>query len=256
MQRDPFLKVVGLILLTIYTAACHSPTSKEAEQSYTQGKYEEALLRYQALLVDHPDSDVINYHVGIAYYKRGNFEKAVGHFTKALATDDPVIETWAVYNIGNSKYRQGERYETEDAGRAAELYQEAIEYYKRAIELNGKDEDQKFNHDFVEKKWKELVSRLKEHSVEAKKGMTTRTHAKGEEKPELDSRRQEEAPQKRRETLTEEERKGLQKKGDKIEMSKEEAEKLLEKHFLEEETRVEPSDRIRSQKDPDLKKDW
>jgi tetratricopeptide (TPR) repeat protein len=255
-HQKTFLKHLGLILITIFTGACDSPKWKDAQQFYNHGKYEEALLQYKTLLAKNPDSDIVHYHVGIAYYKKGDFEKAIEHFTKALATDDPVIEAWAAYNIGNSKYRLGEKCQKVDLKRTAEFYQEAIDYYKRAMELNGKDEAPKFNHDFVKKKWKDLLSHLKEQDAEVKKDPDHGTNAKGEKAPELIGRLQKDGPQKRGEKILEEGGKGLQRKGEKMEMSKEEAEKLLETYYLEEETKIEPKDRKRKREDPDLKKDW
>ena len=255
-HQKTFLKHLGLILLTIFTGACDSPKWKEAQQFYNHGKYEEALLQYKTLLAKNPDSDIVHYHVGIAYYKKGDFEKAIEHFTKALATDDPVIEAWAAYNIGNGKYRLGEKYQKVDLKRTAEFYQEAIDYYKRAMELTGKDEAPKFNHDFVEKKWKDLLNHLKEQGAEVKKDPDHGTNTKGEKAPAPIGHIQKDAPQKREEKILEEGGKDLQKKGQKMEMSKEEAEKLLETHYLEEGTKIEPKDRKRKREDPDLKKDW
>jgi len=51
--------------------------------------------------------------------------------TKAVPQSDTELESKIYYNIGNSKYRQGN-------------LRESLDYYKKALELNPKDDDARY----------------------------------------------------------------------------------------------------------------
>jgi tetratricopeptide (TPR) repeat protein len=102
-------------------------------------------------------------------YKKGDFQNAVDAFTKSLLTEDKELEARANYNIANSKYSLGNLKINTDLSGSVSLYREALDYYKRAIELNQDDTEAKYNHELVEKKLKVLLDRLKNQPEEEQK---------------------------------------------------------------------------------------
>jgi tetratricopeptide (TPR) repeat protein len=141
---------------------------KEANRLYNQEKFDEALQKYNEALSDKPDSTLIHFNSGTALYKKKDYEKAILEFTKALVTDNLEMEAASNYNIGNCKYRQGKLKINTDLAQAVQFYREALDYYKRAIELNQKNENAKFNHEFVEKELKILLDKLKQQPQQSK----------------------------------------------------------------------------------------
>jgi tetratricopeptide (TPR) repeat protein len=169
-----FVFCKDLICLAKVTAAAKV---KQANRLYSQEKFDEALQKYNEALSDKPDSTLIHFNSGTALYKKKDYEKAILEFTKALVTDNLEMEAASNYNIGNCKYRQGKLKINTDLTQAVQLYREALDYYKRAIELNQKNENAKFNHEFVEKELKILLDKLKQQPQQSKQKQ--QQHQKG-----------------------------------------------------------------------------
>lgn len=142
---------------------------KKANKFYHEGKFDEALREYNEALTKGKDSAIINFNEGTAYYRKGDYENAASSSTKALLTDDKRLEAKADYNIGNAKYRAGILKENNDINTAINLFKQSLDYYKKAIEIDEKDEDAKFNYEFVEKKLKALKEKLKEQQKQQQK---------------------------------------------------------------------------------------
>jgi Ca-activated chloride channel family protein len=149
--------------------ALTAKATKEGNNLYHQGKYDEAIKKYNEARDDSPDSDIINFNLGAALYKKGRYQEAVDAFTKALNTENKEIEQKAVYNMANSKYELGNSLVDTDSNSAVSLYRESLDYYKRAIELDKNDRDARYNYNFVEKKLKELFEKIKNQSSEQRK---------------------------------------------------------------------------------------
>ncbi|MBI4849784.1 MAG: tetratricopeptide repeat protein [Nitrospirae bacterium] len=134
---------------------------REGNKLYHQEKYDGALEKYNEAKAEAPDSDIVNFDLGTALYKKGRYQEAVDAFTKAMSAGDKKLEEGALYNMANSKYKLGSLMEDTDADGAISLYQESLDYYKRALELDKSDKDAKYNQDFVEKKIKALQEKQK-----------------------------------------------------------------------------------------------
>ena len=161
-QRIPLL-IFFLGLTPLAFAADSATIVARANNLYTAGKLDEALTLYQQALQQEPNSPAVNFNIGTAEYKKGEFEKAIASFEKASVSIDKKLEEKAAYNIGNAKYKLGKRKENTDLSAAVDLLGESLEYYKRAIELNDKDKNAKANYELVQRERKELLDKLKQH---------------------------------------------------------------------------------------------
>lgn len=105
-------------------------------EAYEAGLFDEALEGFVDLQVERPDDPEVALNVGSAHYQMRNFSEADRTFSRALMAQDSSVREQALYNLGNSAFRQGR-------------LQEAVELYKAALELDPDDEDAKFNLEFV-----------------------------------------------------------------------------------------------------------
>lgn len=132
-----------MLLLSSQLAAQNSSEKvSEANQLFQQQKYDEANKIYRDALIDNPDSPIISFNIGDVQYKKGNYEEAFNEYGKALASDDILTQSKAYYNMGNTLYKLGK-------------LPESLLHYKKALELNPHDEDAKYNLEFVRAKLKE-----------------------------------------------------------------------------------------------------
>ena len=94
----------------------------------------------------------MRYNNGVTAYRSNDFTSAATAFEQATASPDRALQQRAFYNLGNTAYRLGEA----DPTKAQPLWERALKSYETALALDPKDEDAKFNHDFVKKKLEEL----------------------------------------------------------------------------------------------------
>jgi len=128
------IKIALYILLFIYSmfstvtvdASELSGNIRDGNRLYDQGKYDEAIEAYNKARDEEPDMDILNFNLGGALYKSGRFQEAVEAYTRSLNTEDRKIESDAVYNIANAKYKLGTELANSDANSAANQYQEAL----------------------------------------------------------------------------------------------------------------------------------
>jgi Ca-activated chloride channel family protein len=152
-----------------HSAAClawMNPTRDriaEANGLFKQGKYEDALAKYGDVLVDNPDSPLLNFNMGDANYKAGKYTEAVASFARVRPGDqDTKRAAKAVYNIGNAEYRLGAATEAEKPQDALKAYAAALVAYRRALGADPTDQDAKFNYEYVTKKIDDLKKKLEE----------------------------------------------------------------------------------------------
>ncbi|MEW6601666.1 MAG: tetratricopeptide repeat protein [Nitrospirota bacterium] len=163
-MRTVFISILSVyFLLLIVNGSIASPSGdiSEGNKLYRQEKYGEAAESYNKALKQSPDSDIAHFNLGDALYKKGQYKEAVDAFTKALSTDNKAIEAKAIYNLANTKYKLGSEAANSDLDSAISMYREALEYYKRAMQMKEGDKDAKYNHELVEKKLKVLLEQAK-----------------------------------------------------------------------------------------------
>ena len=264
-RRDSTLRMSFLMGFTITCvlvltgksfAVSASASVKKGNTLYHQGKYDEALKYYHEAEVEMPDSDLVNFNTGTALYRKGDYEKAIKAFSKALLSDNPDIEAKAAYNIGNSKFRLGKLKENTDLASAINLYREALDYYKRAIELNQDDTNAKYNHEFVEKELKVLLDKLKQQQEKDQKGVQQNQEQKQQEQKQRGAEQGEEKQEQQKgESLKPAESPKPQQHQQK-EMSEEEARMILDRYNQQDRPLGNLNRGARKRYYPPVLKDW
>lgn len=115
-------------------------TSK-GNQLYEKEQYPEALEAYREAQKKDPDSPAIHYNIGNAFYRQGKFKEAAQEYRQATDGAEP-FNSQAYYNLGNSLFRDGQ-------------LPEAVEAYKRALRITPGDMDAKYNLEFVQRQLQE-----------------------------------------------------------------------------------------------------
>ncbi len=244
----------------------------EGNKLYDKGNYDQALEKYGQALIELPDNPRLHFNIGNVAYKKEDYEQAEIHYNKTLKTDDLLLEAKADYNIGNCKFKQGRLKENTSPDKSIKLYREALDYYKRAIELDPDNKDAKFNHEFIEKYIKELASKSKpledqqdkekqeqkqdQQKKERKEGSSEDDQKQGQEKKEEEQKQEgkEDSPEEGQKEEQQEPLAGADQDQKKTEMSKEEARRLLDS-LREEDLKNLDKKPIRTGREPRYK-DW
>lgn len=165
------LGIMGVVLLAFpLQGFCSSASGLigRGNKSYRKKAFNKALADYKQASEKIPESDIANFNLGTAYYQVKDFAQAKSAFTKSLTTKEPLIEAKVNYNIANTVSRQAQLEENSDIAKSIKLYEEALQYYRRAIELDEKDPDAKFNYEFIEKRIEELRKQEQEQKDQQK----------------------------------------------------------------------------------------
>ena len=107
---------------------------QEGNKLFEEGKYEEALKKFQEILKDHPDVFELHINLGNIYYEMGDYEKAEKEFNYVIqeaekhrdklgdeVTDDIIARAYA--GIGNCYVKK------KDYSKAKEYYEKSIKTY-------------------------------------------------------------------------------------------------------------------------------
>jgi Ca-activated chloride channel family protein len=194
MERQVSMKrLLFIVIICVPSFLLAQPGRKkviEGNQLFMEEKFDEANNKYQDALLDNPNSLEIQYNVGDVLYKKNDFEKALEMYDKVLNTDDPLFQSKVYYNMGNTLYRQ-------------QKLPESIQAYEHALKLNPDDVDAKYNLEFVRNKLKQ--------------------NAQPQQNQQEDQQKQEQEEQQQKQ----QEQQSQEAQQDEREMSKEEAEQLL-----------------------------
>lgn len=225
--------------------------NEEGRQRYNEGEYGEAISKFTDAQLHLPESDSLNFNIANTHYKIGKLPEAGKSYKDILDSRDVTLKAKANYNMGNTMYKQGK-------------FNEALDFYKKAIKLTGKEpgingdeikgvrEDAKYNYEFVQKKMEEMKKEQqereekeeqeKQEKQEKQEQKKQDDQKQGEEQEEKDPDQQEQQQQEKEQEEQDKGNKGKQEKElpppenekspsqpyEKKEMTKEEAERILD----------------------------
>lgn len=145
--------IVTLACLLTMPATLPASTGK-ARRAYDAGRFDESLQEYQRLLQRQPDDPRLKFNAGAAAYRDGQFEEAARLFDEALSARDLELQRSAYYNRGHALYRLGER--QDEPPQRLQTWEKSLRDFEVAMKLEPKDEDAKFNYEFVKQRLEEL----------------------------------------------------------------------------------------------------
>jgi Ca-activated chloride channel family protein len=143
-----------MILAGVASTKAASPQS--AEQAYEKGDYAKSQQDYAASAAKEPSKAELQFNAGDASYKAGDYAQAASGFEKSLKTGQVPMQQNAYYNLGNTKYRLGQKTEKENPQETIKTWEEAVRSYDIALQVKADDADAKHNRDFVKRKMEQL----------------------------------------------------------------------------------------------------
>lgn len=79
----------------------------KANQLYEQGKYDEALLKYEELRNKYPDNAIAYFGMGSVWYAKGDYAMAIDRLQNAILLEPKFAD--AHYWLGNAQYKAGQK---------------------------------------------------------------------------------------------------------------------------------------------------
>ncbi|MCD6539554.1 MAG: tetratricopeptide repeat protein, partial [Candidatus Omnitrophica bacterium] len=126
------MRFIFLVILITFLNSVSFASLSKGNFYFKQGDYDKALKEYNQEKLKNPQSEIVDFNIGTALYKKGKYKEALEYFNKALVTDDKSLEEKASFNIGNSFYHLGKMKENSNLKEAINFYKKALSHYKRA----------------------------------------------------------------------------------------------------------------------------
>ena len=199
-----------------------SNDQRKAEKHFKAGDFEEALHHYENARLRDPDNPALDYNVGNVLHADSRFQEATGEYSRTINRSDSGLREVSYYNLGNTFFRMGD-------------VNKAIESYVRALLENPEDYDAKHNLEMALK----MLEQQQQKQEKEKRG-----ESEQEEK-------EEQQPEERKEE--EEEKQPEPKEG---EMSKEQAERILNALEAQEKKERKELEKSKAKAKVYVEKDW
>jgi Ca-activated chloride channel family protein len=157
--RAPQLRTAtttAALLMFAGIASTQAASPQTAEQAYERGDFAKSQHEYAEAATKKPAQAELQFNTGSAAYKAGDHAQAVSGFEKSLKTDQVPLQQSAYYNLGNTKYRLGEKTAKENPQETIKIWEEAVKSYDAALQIKADDVDAKHNRDVVKQKIEQL----------------------------------------------------------------------------------------------------
>jgi len=128
-RRKSWLLLAPLALLLASPAQADvAGHVNQGNREYRKQRYEQSLQKYQDAQIESPESPVVQYDLGNALQRLGQYESAEQAYRRALKSKDRSVRHRAWHNLGNNFFKQ-------------EKYAEALEPYRQALREKPGDPD-------------------------------------------------------------------------------------------------------------------
>jgi Ca-activated chloride channel homolog len=153
-------KTIIILILSIFCFTSVTAIAKEDKKFVRQGnklyekkKYNESEIQYRKALTENPDNTKAEFNLGDALYKQGNYKEAGEKFELMNNKKfDKSTKNDIQYNLGNSYFEQGrQKAKAGDTQGSMEMLKKAIDSYKGALKLDGKDANARYNYELARK---------------------------------------------------------------------------------------------------------
>ena len=133
------MKSKYLLIFIIFMIGASSGFSKEKPvKMIEKGQFKEAIKHYDRVIKEHPNWTEAHFGKGVALYKEQNIEEAVKEFENSIAAKNDIQKSAAYYNLGNILLD-------------SQKPDEALNFYRKSLELNSKDIDAKHNFELAKR---------------------------------------------------------------------------------------------------------
>jgi Ca-activated chloride channel family protein len=182
-----------------------------ALKRYQGGEYGRALEEYERSLKSKPDDPRLHFNAGAAAFQNKDYDQALNHLSSALVTEDVGLQQRAYYNIGNTKFRQGES--ASEPEKKQQLWEQAIKSFDSALTLDPKDTDSEFNKEFVKKRLEELKQQQQQQNKDDKNNKDDKKDQKDQSKQDQQSKDQQSKDQQKQDQKNQQQNQDKDKQG-------------------------------------------
>jgi Ca-activated chloride channel family protein len=170
---------VGLAMTAAHAAQA---STRDAERAYHEGKFKQSADEYGRAVARSPEDVKLQYNLGVAAYKSGDFAKAGAALDQSLHSDRLDLQENAYYDLGNVLYRVGQESVAKKLEVTTDKWKKSIASYESALKLNPKDQDAVYNRDLVKRRLAALEEQQKQQDEKKKQDDEKKNDKKKDDK--------------------------------------------------------------------------
>ena len=176
------MKINQIIIIICFLSFSFS--QDKGIEFYQNQEYEKAKDFYDNILIKKGENEEAHFGHGASSYQQGDLELAKKSFQESLKSTDNDLRSKAFYNLGNTFYKNKKN-------------EEAISFYRKALELNPSDKEARFNYEYLkyQKKPPEEDNKEEQKEEEQKEEEQKEEEQKEQEQKEQEQKEQEQKEQ-------------------------------------------------------------
>lgn len=244
----------------------------EGNDFYRQQQFEDAKVSYEKSVQKDSGRLEGHFNLGNALYRAGDRKGAVAQYMKAIPRVREAAQAeQSLYNIGNSFLSAGELAEKNGAqqpGQGAQLameaYRQAVTAYKKALKVDAKDENARYNLAYAQRKLNQMENQQQNKNQDQKKQDQQQKQDQQKQDQQKNDRQNTEDKKQQQQQENETDQKGKEQEAqkkpqqpeqDKNKMSKLEAERILDA-LKNDEKNLQKKLRVKAHTRYQVEKDW
>ena len=232
------MKINQIITILFLFSFCLS--QDKGLEYYQNQEYEEAKNYYENIIIKKSDNVEAHFGSGASSYQKGDWELAKQSFQESLKSSDDNLRSKAYYNLGNTFFKDNKA-------------EEAISFYRKALELNPNDKEAIFNYEYLKYQKKPPEEDNKEKEKQEQKEEEEEQEQKEEEQEQNEEQEQKEQEQNQEEQNKQEQNQEESSNEEKDQDLKQ-AESILD--ALKQDEKIMQKKQISRAKSRKLAKDW
>ena len=214
LENRSMLKETLLCLLLIFSASLNAQTDKKyirkGNREYEKNKFSDSEISYRKAIDKNKQSPDAVFNVGDALYKQNKFEEAGKQFIEnANQNDNKLKKSAGLFNLGNSMLK-------------ANKLQESIDAYKNSLKLRPDNKEAKYNLSYAQDLLKQQQQQQQQQQDKDKQDQNKDKNKKDQKKDQKDKNNDQQNDQKK-----DQDQNKQQQQPQKGEISKEDAQRLL-----------------------------
>ena len=211
------LKETLLCLLLIFSASLNAQTDKKyirkGNREYEKNKFSDSEISYRKAIDKNKQSPDAVFNVGDALYKQNKYEEAGKQFIEnANQSDNKMKKSSGLFNLGNSMLK-------------ANKLEESIDAYKNSLKLNPANNEAKYNLSYAQDLLRQQQQQQKQQQDKDKQDQNKDKNKKDQKKDQKDQK--DKNNDKQNDQKKDQDQKQQQQQPQKGEISKEDAQRLL-----------------------------
>ena len=216
-----FISAMLLLFVTSVSGQSSYNMIKDGNKQFKEKKFSDAEVNYRRSINTGKNLKEGNYNLGNAYYKEGKYEQAAQQFQSVSGMKSLSAEEQAktYHNLGNSLLKENK-------------FEESIQAYKNALKLNPNDNETRYNLAYAQAKLQQQQQQQNKDNKDKKddknKDQKNKDQQKQDQKKDQKKDDKQNQDQNKEQEQKDKEQKDKQQQARKNNISKEDAEKILQ----------------------------